>query len=782
MDLSFTGGWNRVVKTGENRWSRIGWLVALLLTGVAPLRAQVNSWTNPGTGKWEVATNWDLGVPPSTNDTFDHIFTGSTVTIDATTSGSFPDSLTVNYLSLIATGGVPLTLRLDNADTNVPLHVLKNLSITGGGLRTEVLITNSALQVDGLTALGISALTDEGTLELDAGWATLSDFTVGNHGIADLYLNGGTLTVLGTMAIGSMSGSYAGAIMTGGTLIHTNNTILLGDQGTGVFVMSGGSVQAPGIQLGNGAGSQGSLSVSGGTVLVSSNVLIGNGVVTNPCSVTVTNTGTLAVTNAAHNAYIDINGQSNTLTLNGGLLQVDNLILTNGGSFIDNSGTLDFTKPFQLENGSSVTIGGGTVTTFNNFTLATSLNSIDYLAVVNGGTLNVSNATLGLGNNGLGILSGAGVGIATVSNGTLNASSINLGSMGGGSGSLTIQGGGTVNVDSNLVMVSGSLTSTSTVAVASGTLNASNGMIGVGLTGNGQMIIAGTVTAHRVQVGGTPGSASGSVYVTAGGKLISPSISANYVAVNDGGEIDGSGGALVVAENHDAAVFVGSGGFITDVSTVTVGASNNYTGTLTIDSGSWVQVTSNLIVGDCSGNAVGDVILNGGTLYVTNADHRAFLDVRDGTVTLNSGSTLVVDNLFVTNACGHFVNNGGTIVYNDPLMPGPVLAPNEDADGDGMSNANEMLAGTDPLDPTSVFQMLGATVSNRSVWVTWTTVGGHSYVVQSNSNLNSGSFHDFSPLISVPGTNPGTMSYPCTPNLTNNAGFYRVRLAVTNSD
>lgn len=111
---------------------------------------------------------------------------------------------------------------------------------------------------------------------------------------------------------------------------------------------------------------------------------------------------------------------------------------------------------------------------------------------------------------------------------------------------------------------------------------------------------------------------------------------------------------------------------------------------------------------------------NGGTLYVTNAAHTAVLDVRNGTFLLNAGGTLVVDTLILTNPCGHFVKNGGTLVAGTIQ-----LDPSLDADGDGASNAAEMAAGTDPLDPNSSFKLVGVVRTNGAdIRVDWTTEGG----------------------------------------------------------
>jgi hypothetical protein len=184
-----------------------------------------------------------------------------------------------------------------------------------------------------------------------------------------------------------------------------------------------------------------------------------------------------------------------------------------------------------------------------------------------------------------------------------------------------------------------------------------------------------------------------------------------------------------------------------------------------------VNVFTNMIIGDCVGGAVGNVSLNGGTMYVTNAAHTAVLDVRSGTFALNSGATLVVDTLVITNGCGQFLKNGGTLIEKNSR----VLGANLDADGDGVSNAAEISAGTDPLDPNSAFKVISFVRTNNNVRVDWTTVGGKSYVVQTNGNLGS-AFSDLSPVIAVPGTGEAATNYVHTNGATAGSRFYRVRL------
>jgi hypothetical protein len=431
------------------------------------------------------------------------------------------------------------------------------------------------------------------------------------------------------------------------------------------------------------------------------------------------------------------------------VFKTDNLILTNGGS----------------------------VVTVSNYVLGANAGTTNTLALTGGTSLTISNAALGIGNDGS-TTGGSGTGSATLSNATVSATVINVGSTAGGLGALTVQTNASVVIGSNLTVVSSSLASTSSVVVSGGVLTATNGTIAIGPSGSGTMLVsAGTAIANQIKLGGTNGSSSGSLIVSSGGYVkFLTSLSANSAVIDPGGVIDGNGGgAFIVAEGHDAGAFV-TGGIITNVSAITVGYMGGYTGTLTVSQGGWVQATNNFIVGDCAStnNAIGLVTINDGALYVTNASHTANLDIRNGLFTLNPGATLVVDNLIITNACGHFVNNGGAITNNNR-----VLSPNQDADGDGMSNTDELRAGTDPLNPNSNFRLLDAVITNgHDVRLDWTAVGGSNYAVQLSTNLAGGQAAGFRDLNtnSVGGIGETTGSYVHVGGATNRAGFYRVRL------
>jgi hypothetical protein len=102
----------------------------------------------------------------------------------------------------------------------------------------------------------------------------------------------------------------------------------------------------------------------------------------------------------------------------------------------------------------------------------------------------------------------------------------------------------------------------------------------------------------------------------------------------------------------------------------------------------------------------------------------------------------------------------------------------DDADGDGMSNLAEYLAGTNPTNAASNLRMLGAASSGNDVLLSWTVAGGRSYVVQAATGLSGAStFADISPEVAVPGSGESVTNYVDVGGLTNALrGFYRVRL------
>jgi hypothetical protein len=301
-----------------------------------------------------------------------------------------------------------------------------------------------------------------------------------------------------------------------------------------------------------------------------------------------------------------------------------------------------------------------------------------------------------------------GTGEVWMASGTLSNNTVTLAEQPGSYGSLLISGG-THDISSSLTVAGGS-NSIGIVTVSAGSLNASNAPIFVGPGGSGQLVISnGTVMAQQVKLGGTSAAASGLARIFGGllkifglGGCEACGFTTNDGEV-DGGDLDASTTSIVVGLNHNAA-FTVTGGTV-EAGSIFDGYSSGFTGTYTQSAGT-VTVSTNFIVGNCASNAIGHATLSNGNLYITNAVHNAALIVGDGDFTMASG-TLVVDKLIVTNSCGHFFHNGGSLTYGQLI-----LDPNLDADGDGLSNGYELAHGLDPFVFTTSLVVVNNSDSN----------------------------------------------------------------------
>jgi len=91
-----------------------------------------------------------------------------------------------------------------------------------------------------------------------------------------------------------------------------------------------------------------------------------------------------------------------------------------------------------------------------------------------------------------------------------------------------------------------------------------------------------------------------------------------------------------------------------------------------------------------------------------------------------------------------------------------------DSDGDGMSNAAEYIAGTDPTDKNSVLHLQVSLGESNHVTISWTSVLGRTYRLQSSNDLENWT----GLTTGLPGTGE-TMS---TDEFTSNARFYRLSM------
>jgi hypothetical protein len=631
----------------------------------------------------------------------------------------------------------------------------------------------------GTVALAYLALTNGGSFtNLGGELVYTGPFQVESNGT--VAVAGGTVVAATNFFAGTSSNSSGAVVVSdGGNLIVTNGILGIGTDGAptnsgglGSLTVSNANASVDSAILGG----QSSVNVqSNGLLLLETGFVIGTG--TNSSGTVTLDGGTIVATNVAE-TQIGADGGCGTITINSGELQAKQVHFgvspASAGKLVMNGGKLSIINNKCEACGFSVNSCGAT-------------GEVQMAA----GTISAPSNTMSLGSAKM----------------AMSGGNIDVGKLvaGGGAGSVAkmAMSGGSLKVAGDISIAPSNATTTASVDVSGGaSITATQGVVSIGSGGSGQMTIGsgGTVTAKRVMLGGTTVGSTGKLVLTSGGKLTvlgNGSCAVCGFSTNDGeddgGDLDASATTLTIGLDHDARFTMNSGTAI--ASQMLVGYTPGFTGTYT-QTGGVMTVTSNLIVGDCVGGAVGAPTMTGGTHYVTNAAHTAVLNVQNGTFQLNGGS-LVVDTLVVTNSCGHFVKNGGTLTYRqlilDPsqsavgdgipnswkqqygLDPFDPALGSKDSDHDGMSNLQEYLAGTNPTNAASNFRILSAAITNRDVRVDWTTMGGHSYVLQTNSDL-LGTFQDLTAAIAVTGTNEGTTNYVHTGGATNTAGYYRVRL------
>ena len=76
-----------------------------------------------------------------------------------------------------------------------------------------------------------------------------------------------------------------------------------------------------------------------------------------------------------------------------------------------------------------------------------------------------------------------------------------------------------------------------------------------------------------------------------------------------------------------------------------------------------------------------------------------------------------------------------------------------DTDGDGGSDGSEVLAGTDPLDRSSRFEVLRVErdVVTAKITTTWSSVPGKTYVLQASDRLEEPRWVDVGPAVRADG-------------------------------
>jgi len=182
----------------------------------------------------------------------------------------------------------------------------------------------------------------------------------------------------------------------------------------------------------------------------------------------------------------------------------------------------------------------------------------------------------------------------------------------------------------------------------------------------------------------------------------------------------------------------------------------------------WQQSTNNTTFINMAGQTASTV---SSSVTLAGSYYRVLITPNDG---LTTGAPFTTASVRVAmDADGNGINDDWEVRYFGRIG----VDPQADPDTDRMSNNAEFLAGTNPTNSISSLRITSLTVTGENVAVSWTTVGGKGYIVQTNSAAG-GAFADFSPVIVAPGTGEGMTNYLDLKGRTNGPlRFYRVRLA-----
>ena len=593
-----------------------------------------------------------------------------------------------------------------------------NVWVTGGRL----VATNGAIRI---ANSGVSQMT------VSNGTVLAGDLTVGEQNGSQ-----GTLTILGgtntfsSLIVGDFTNGIGNVWMKGGRFAVSNGDVSIGFFSTGQMTVSNGTVLARTVRVARFDGSQGTLSVVGGTVAMAGPLTIGAGAPGGGGKVIVTG-GQLVITNRP-----DLVGAGSGFVIDGSVTMTNSsssIVATNGGTLIGNrgGGSLTINGGSAIFGITLVGAGAGGVGTFTvsaglvdlldpsqSMTIGSAAGSTGTLWLT-GGLLQATNAPgdFAVGRD--------GVGRMTVSNGMFSVLNEVVGVGSNGGGTLTLVGG-TNTVASNLSIGAG--TSTGTVSITGGRLVVTKGTTRIGSTSFGEMFVTkGTVFSSNVIVGVSDGS-EGLLEFEGGTNHIYSSLTIGSYNCAASGIVSVVFGALLVTNATTTAVVdVRSGSLIL------------HNGTIKID-----------------------------RLVITNACGH-FSHFGSGTIILNTPAVLPAG----LDADGDGLPNDWEQKFGlDPLADFGDNGANGDPDGDGLSNLQEFLAGSNP-----VVDIKAIAKEGNNVRVTWQAAAGKTNALQSSAGSNGSYSNNFADIFIVTNNVGSVTNYLDIGAATNKpARYYRVRL------
>jgi fibronectin-binding autotransporter adhesin len=591
-------------------------LLTALALSPALAHAQTDYWSDTSNGYWDVAANWSLGLPTTTEDVVNNTAHNITFRQNTVTVNSFLNSSTGTFT--LSGGTLSTTTFFENSGTG-------SVTLSGGTLNVGANFLNTStgsFRVSGATLNVTGNFTDSGTggLTFSAG-ATTVDGNLQSKGT--LNLTGGTLSGAGASASTlEVDNSF---ILNGGTL--SNFTVNPGSNGGTTY---GLTVKANSSNLLSGLVMNAGMNLSNNTGAIAQ---VENGLTLN---------GTATVGNSSHLSFSDPSG-------------AESLLGTGSVTFTSASG-----GNLDVETGTTLTVGSNMLIHTSNSAVGTIgseyFNTSGTNALINSGTIsaNGTNSTLTVEPTNF-----TNSGTLSASNGsTINLNSANLvlnGTLSIGANSAIVVNGGTINNGNTAFTVSSGALTLNGATLQNATVNGAAGSSPLTFTESAN-------TLDNVTINGDLDINNYSVaYV--------PDALAVTGTLNLGG--NGSFGYLVF--NNATA------NSTTGLPNIILGGTS-YTGyygeieqtdgnTLTVASGTTIHGAYGFIGSISNGFSVGDIFVNNG---VINADvSSGSITIRPTNFTNNGtlkadGGTLYIDTTW-TNSGTLETSNGGAIYLEGTL-------------------------------------------------------------------------------------------------------------------
>ena len=499
--------------------------------------------------------------------------TGGTLSVDSIGNGGVASgnlgSATNIAANLVFNGG---TLQYTGATASTD----RNFTINAGKTATFDVSTNN-LTISGATTATTGALT-----KIGAGTLTL---TGANLHTGATTLTGGTLSVA-TIGNGGVAGNLGQASNAATNLVFNSGTLQYTGATAGTdrnFTINNGTAGTFDVSTNNLTVSGSSTATTGALTKIGAGTLTLTGVNLHT-GLTMVNAGTLAegVSNALATGDLTVNGATAIFDLGASHADSVGTVTLGGGGGITGSGTsaLTSTGTFEVKSGSASAILAGNValnkTTGGTATL-TGANTYSGATNVSAGTLNVNNtlASTTYGLSGGSLVVNANNRLPTSAAITLTGGTLALGAYNNTVASVSLQSGS--------ITGSGTLTSTSSYDVRSGSASAVlGGSTGLAKSTGGTVTLTGanTYSGATVITGGTLAlGASGSISNTSGVNLGTGGNTFDVTAKGTGGYTVGTltgSGTVVGALTVSTELAIGNSPGTANFDDLTLGAASTY--------------------------------------------------------------------------------------------------------------------------------------------------------------------------------------------------------------